>query len=201
MTTTKKTIAKGKKDRADAAPNASPARRRLRSPIPSESLTQQFKELECRRSGSVRGGSDRSNRGSLSHLELSVGTDDARCQVRREGDQTVDDASQLRQGKTWHSFRPDSIAAMNVRSSTGKRFATESSLIDGRTFCCSGKPGSGKSHALCALAEQLVLSGRSILFTTCSLWCSNCDRETGLASSEVDQAFSSVRGLIIATWV
>lgn len=32
-----------------------------------------------------------------------------------------------------------------------------------------GKPGSGKSHELCALAEQLVLSGRSVLFTTCSL--------------------------------
>ncbi len=32
-----------------------------------------------------------------------------------------------------------------------------------------GKPGSGKGHALCALTEQLVLSGRNILFTTCGL--------------------------------
>jgi len=32
-----------------------------------------------------------------------------------------------------------------------------------------GKPGSGKSHCLCALGEQLVHQGRSILFTTCSL--------------------------------
>jgi DNA replication protein DnaC len=32
-----------------------------------------------------------------------------------------------------------------------------------------GRPGSGKSHPLCALSEQLILQGRSILFTTCSL--------------------------------
>ena len=32
-----------------------------------------------------------------------------------------------------------------------------------------GKPGSGKSHCLCALGEQLIQRGRSILMTTCSL--------------------------------
>ncbi len=32
-----------------------------------------------------------------------------------------------------------------------------------------GKPGSGKSHCLCALGEQLIQRGRSVLFTTCSL--------------------------------
>ena len=32
-----------------------------------------------------------------------------------------------------------------------------------------GKPGSGKSHCLCALGEQLIQRGRSILLTTCSL--------------------------------
>ena len=38
-----------------------------------------------------------------------------------------------------------------------------------RTSWCFGKPGSGKSHALCALGEQLVLQGYPVLFTTCSL--------------------------------
>ena len=32
-----------------------------------------------------------------------------------------------------------------------------------------GKPGSGKTHALCALGEQLILQGRSVYFATCSL--------------------------------
>jgi len=32
-----------------------------------------------------------------------------------------------------------------------------------------GKPGSGKTHALCALGEQLILQGRSVYFASCSL--------------------------------
>jgi DNA replication protein DnaC len=32
-----------------------------------------------------------------------------------------------------------------------------------------GKPGSGKTHLLCALAHELVHQGRRVLFTTCSL--------------------------------
>jgi len=32
-----------------------------------------------------------------------------------------------------------------------------------------GKPGAGKTHALCALGEQLVLQGRSVYFASCSL--------------------------------
>ena len=32
-----------------------------------------------------------------------------------------------------------------------------------------GKPGSGKTHALCALGEQLVRRGRSVYFASCSL--------------------------------
>ena len=32
-----------------------------------------------------------------------------------------------------------------------------------------GKPGSGKSHLLCALAQDLVQQGRRVWFTTCSL--------------------------------
>jgi DNA replication protein DnaC len=32
-----------------------------------------------------------------------------------------------------------------------------------------GKPGSGKTHLLCALAQELVHQGRRVCFTTCSL--------------------------------
>ena len=46
----------------------------------------------------------------------------------------------------------------------------DSSFLDRRdNILIFGKPGSGKSHALCALAEQLILQGRCLLFTTCSL--------------------------------
>ncbi|NUQ66469.1 MAG: ATP-binding protein, partial [Pirellulales bacterium] len=36
-----------------------------------------------------------------------------------------------------------------------------------------GKPGSGKTHCLCALAERLVQQGRPMLFTTCGLLVQN----------------------------
>src|SRR5581483_8892103 len=32
-----------------------------------------------------------------------------------------------------------------------------------------GPPGSGKTHLLCAVAQELVRSGRKVLFTTCNL--------------------------------
>ncbi len=32
-----------------------------------------------------------------------------------------------------------------------------------------GPPGSGKTHAVCALAQELVRAGRRVLFTTCAL--------------------------------
>jgi DNA replication protein DnaC len=32
-----------------------------------------------------------------------------------------------------------------------------------------GPPGSGKTHLLCAAAQELVRSGRKVLFTTCNL--------------------------------
>src|SRR5204863_4681229 len=32
-----------------------------------------------------------------------------------------------------------------------------------------GPPGCGKTHALCAVSQELVRSGRRVLFTTCSL--------------------------------
>ena len=46
----------------------------------------------------------------------------------------------------------------------------DGSFLDRReNLLLFGKPGSGKSHCLCALGERLVHHGRSILFTTCSL--------------------------------
>ena len=46
----------------------------------------------------------------------------------------------------------------------------DGSFLDHReNILIFGKPGSGKSHALAALSEQLILQGRSLLFTTCSL--------------------------------
>ena len=46
----------------------------------------------------------------------------------------------------------------------------EGTFLDRReNLLVFGKPGSGKTHLLAALGEQLVQQGRSVLFATCSL--------------------------------
>lgn len=61
-----------------------------------------------------------------------------------------------------------------------------------------GKPGSGKSHALCALSEQLILQGRSLLFTTCSLLVQQLlIAKRDLQLPKMIKKLSSFEGLII----
>jgi len=61
-----------------------------------------------------------------------------------------------------------------------------------------GKPGSGKSHALCALSEQLILQGRSLLFTTCSLLVQQLlIAKRDLRLPKMIKQMSSFEGLII----
>lgn len=61
-----------------------------------------------------------------------------------------------------------------------------------------GKPGSGKSHALCALSEQLILQGRSLLFTTCSLLVQQLlIAKRDLRLPKMIKQLSSFEGLII----
>ncbi len=61
-----------------------------------------------------------------------------------------------------------------------------------------GRPGSGKSHVLCALAEQLVHQGHSILFTTCSLLVQQLlIAKRDLRLSKLITQMSSFEGLII----
>ena len=44
------------------------------------------------------------------------------------------------------------------------------SFVDGReNVLAFGKPGSGKTHLLCAIGQELVRSGRRVLFSKCSL--------------------------------
>lgn len=46
----------------------------------------------------------------------------------------------------------------------------EGSFVDRReNVLAFGNPGSGKSHLLCAVGQELVRQDRSVLFTTCSL--------------------------------
>lgn len=76
-------------------------------------------------------------------------------------------ASRLPSGKSWESFRWSRVPKIVMQQMQSLR---DGSFLGRReNVLVFGKPGSGKTHALCALGEQLVLQGRSVYFASCSL--------------------------------
>lgn len=188
MTTTKKATTR----RAAISGKVEP------KPDPSESLTQQFKEL---RMPTFRDQfvpiAARAEAEKMGHLDYLSELTTLECQVRREGRiKRLMTRSQLPAGKTWNSFDLTRLP-MNVRRQL--ETLRDGTFLDRReNILLFGKPGSGKSHALCALAEQLVLSGRSMLFTTCSLLVQQLlIAKRDLRLPKLIKQFSSFEGLII----
>ena len=90
------------------------------------------------------------------------------CEARTQGRiRRLATASRLPLGKTWESFQWSRIPKPAQHQFQALRDGTF--LARKENALVFGKPGSGKTHAVCAVAEQLVLQGRSVLFTTCSL--------------------------------
>jgi DNA replication protein DnaC len=51
----------------------------------------------------------------------------------------------------------------------------EGSFLDRReNVLAFGNPGSGKTHLLCALCQELVRQERRVLYTTCNLLVQEC---------------------------
>jgi len=90
------------------------------------------------------------------------------CQARHESRiARLRQQSRLPLSKTWEQFDWKRLPLRITRQFESLR---DGSFLDRReNLLVFGKPGSGKTHCLCALGEQLILRGRSILFTTCSL--------------------------------
>jgi DNA replication protein DnaC len=76
-------------------------------------------------------------------------------------------ASRLPAGKSWEAFVWSRVPKLVMQQLQSLR---DGAFLDRReNVLVFGKPGSGKTHALCALGEQLVLRGRSVYFASCSL--------------------------------
>ena len=105
---------------------------------------------------------------NLSHTEYLEELTDRECQARRQSRiARLMQRSGLSRSKTWDSFDFQRLPLQVSRQLDSLRDGT---FLDRReNLLIFGKPGSGKSHCLHALGEQLVQRGRSILFTTCSL--------------------------------
>jgi DNA replication protein DnaC len=90
------------------------------------------------------------------------------CQARAQGRiRRLMRGSQLPASKTWSAFEWSRVPVNVMRQCQSLRDG--SFLTRRENVLVFGKPGCGKTHLLCALGEQLVMSGRSVLFATCSL--------------------------------
>ena len=134
-----------------------------------ERLTEQFRSLRLPMfRDQFQSSADRAAAEDLSHVEDLAELTDLECQARHERQiKRLMTNSRLPLGKTWETFKFDRLPLSVTRQLESLR---EGSFLDRReNVLIFGRPGAGKSHALCALANQLVQQGRSMLLTTCSL--------------------------------
>ena len=161
-------------------------------------LTDQLKEL---RLPTIRDrfqeSAVRAETENLSHLEYLSELTTRECEARREGRiKRLMTRSKLHPGKTWDNFKFKRLPLHVTRQLETLR---DGSFLDRReNVLLFGKPGSGKSHALCALSEQLILQGRSLLFTTCGLLVQQLlIAKRDLRLPKMIKQLSSFEGLII----
>jgi len=105
---------------------------------------------------------------AISHPAYLAELTELECQARRESRiARMMHQSRLPSSKRWDNFKWTRLPLAVARQMESLR---DGSFLDRReNLLLFGKPGSGKSHCLAALGEQLVQRGRSVLFTTCSL--------------------------------
>jgi DNA replication protein DnaC len=132
-------------------------------------LTDQFREL--RMPGfrdHFAAAATRAAQENLSHLDYLTELTTLECEARRAGRvKRLMNRSKLPLGKSWDSFKFGRVPLAVKRQLDTLR---DGSFLNRReNVLIFGKPGSGKSHALCALAQQLILQGHSLLFTTCGM--------------------------------
>jgi DNA replication protein DnaC len=134
---------------------------------------------------------------NLSHLDYLSELTTRECETRREVRiRRLMTRSQLPLGKTWESF---DFARLPLSVKRQLETLRDGSFLNRReNVLLLGKPGSGKSHALCALSQQLVQQGHSMLFTTCGLLVQQLLlAKRDLRLPKLIKQFSSFEGLII----
>lgn len=156
---------------------ARPRRATAANPRPAETrqkattteLTERFRDLRLpmfrEHFASL---ADKAAQESTSHLDYLAELTDLECQARRESKiaRLLRD-SRLPSSKTWSNFNWKRLPLQVSRQLESLR---DGGFLDRQeNLLLFGKPGSGKSHCLCALAEQLIHRGRSVLFTTCNM--------------------------------
>jgi DNA replication protein DnaC len=111
---------------------------------------------------------DQAAREGLSYPQYLAELTSRECQTRNHSRvQRLLRNSRLLPGKTWDQFQWSRVPLQVARQLQSLR---EGTFLDRReNLLVFGKPGSGKTHLLSALGDQLVQQGRAVLFATCSL--------------------------------
>ena len=138
-------------------------------PPTTERLTEQLRELRLPAfRDHFQSQAERAAQENLSYPQYLEALTNRECEARSQGRiRRLASASRLPSGKTWDQFRWSRLP-----KPVQQQFHT---LRDGaflkrrENVLVFGKPGSGKTHALCAVAEQLLLQGHPVLFASCSL--------------------------------
>jgi DNA replication protein DnaC len=160
---------------AAAGSNPSPLAIRPSSPLPiptaptAERLPTQLKELRLPTfRENFQALAEQAVREGLSHSQYLAELTSRECQTRNHSRvQRLLRNSGLLAGKTWDQFQWSRVPLQVTRQLQSLR---EGTFLDRReNLLVFGKPGSGKTHLLNALGEQLAQQGRTVLFATCSL--------------------------------
>jgi DNA replication protein DnaC len=157
-------MAKTQTNPADSPPNHPVA-----PPPTTERLTEQLRQLRLPTfRDHFQSQAERAAQENLSYPQYLETLTSRECEARSQGRiQRLATASRLPTGKTWDQFRWSRLPKTAQHQFQTLRDGTF--LKRRENVLVFGKPGSGKTHALCAVAEQLVLQGHPVLFATCSL--------------------------------
>jgi DNA replication protein DnaC len=111
---------------------------------------------------------DQATREGATHPQYLAELVSRECQARNHSRiQRLLRGSRLPCGKTWDQFTWSRVPLQVARQLQSLQ---EGTFLDRReNLLVFGKPGSGKTHILSALGEQLAQQGRSVLFARCSL--------------------------------
>jgi DNA replication protein DnaC len=134
-----------------------------------ERLTQHLRELHLPAfRDHFQSQADRAAKENLSYPQYLEALTSRECEARTQGRiRRLLRNSRLVTGKTWDQFqwpRLPRLVQQQLQSLRDGAFLKRCENV-----LVFGKPGSGKTHALCALGEQLVLQGHPVMFTTCTL--------------------------------
>jgi DNA replication protein DnaC len=134
-----------------------------------ESLTDCLRQLHLPTiRGDYQSTAQRARQESLSYEQYLLELAERECESRR--------ANRVeRQMRDSRLFLEKSLSSLDLKRLPVKVAQQVRSLLEGgfvnrcENVLIFGNPGSGKTHVACALGQELIRSGRKVMFTTCGL--------------------------------